>query len=109
GRHPLHLYHGYLGAQALRERSTLCCFDPAFDAGYPKTPVFDSGSRPAELFLTFAGGAFNPTAYKIGVAICCLIVPLFLFVGTRGVGLGPGAACVATAAGQLAWWGAVGR
>jgi hypothetical protein len=25
-------------------------FDPAFHAGYPKTPVFDSGSRPAELF-----------------------------------------------------------
>src|SRR5262245_56393370 len=55
GRHPLHLYHGYLGARAFRERGTLCCYDPAFYAGYPKTPVFDSGSRPAELFLTLAG------------------------------------------------------
>src|SRR5262249_24760157 len=44
GRHPLHLYHGYLGASSLRERGTVCCYDPAFQAGYPKTPVFDSGS-----------------------------------------------------------------
>src|SRR3712207_5499770 len=49
GRHPLHLYHGFLGARALWERGTLSCYDPAFHAGYPKTPVFDSGSRPAEL------------------------------------------------------------
>src|SRR5438105_2129964 len=25
GRHPLHLYHGYLGAQSLLEQGTLCC------------------------------------------------------------------------------------
>ena len=52
GRHPLHLYHGYLGARSLAERGTLCCYDPAFQAGYPKTPVFDSGSRPAGSALT---------------------------------------------------------
>src|SRR5262245_31670086 len=40
GRHPLHLYHGYLGARSLLEHGTLCCYDPAFQAGYPKTPVF---------------------------------------------------------------------
>src|SRR5437868_3135713 len=51
GRHPLHLYHGYLGARSILEQGTPCCYDPAFQAGYPKTPVFDSGSRPAELFL----------------------------------------------------------
>ena len=48
GRHPLHLYHGYLGAQTFRERGSLCCYDPAYQAGYPKTPVFDGGSRLAE-------------------------------------------------------------
>src|SRR5713226_5171478 len=69
GRHPLHLYHGYLGARAFRERGTLCCYDPAFQAGYPKTPVFDSGSRPAELFLTLAGSEYRPAAYKIGLAV----------------------------------------
>src|SRR5437763_9550073 len=47
GRHPLHLYHGTLGAWTLQQRGGVCCFDPAFHAGYPKTPVFDSGSRPA--------------------------------------------------------------
>src|SRR5258707_15127404 len=52
GRHPLHLYHGFLGARALFERGRPCCFDPGFQAGYPKTPIFDSGSRPAELFLS---------------------------------------------------------
>src|SRR5262249_49522348 len=40
GRHPLHLYHGYLGAGAFHDRGSLSCFDPAFHAGYPKTPVF---------------------------------------------------------------------
>ena len=55
GRHPLHLYHGSLGATAFRERWAATSYDPQFQAGYPKTPVFDAGSRPAELFLLFAG------------------------------------------------------
>src|SRR6516165_8703456 len=78
GRHPLHLYHGTLGARSLLERGTLCCYDPGFQAGYPKTPVFDSGSRPAELFLLLAGGNYRPAAYKIGVAILCLLAPLIV-------------------------------
>src|SRR5438132_13475872 len=101
GRHALHLYHGYLGAQALRERGTLCCYDPAFYAGYPKTPVFDSGSRPAELFLSLAGGQCKPGAYKIGLAVCCLLVPLVLAGAARGAGLGGGATCLATGAGLV--------
>jgi hypothetical protein len=105
GRHPLHLYHGLLGAQALRRQGTLCCFDPAFQAGYPKTPVFDSGSRPGELFLGVAGGDYQPTAYKIGLAVCCLLVPLFLWAAARGAGLGRGAALLATVGGLLVWWG----
>jgi hypothetical protein len=105
GRHPLHLYHGYLGARALRERGTLCCYDPAFYAGYPKTPVFDSGSRPAELFLTVAGGTYRPEAYKIGLAICCLAAPLLVFAAAHGAGLGAGASCLAVALGLFIWWG----
>src|SRR4051812_48834455 len=49
GRHPLHLYHGHLGALAWHHTGNVCCYDPAFQAGYPKTPIFDNGSRPAEL------------------------------------------------------------
>jgi hypothetical protein len=103
GQHPLHLYHGLLGAVALWRSGSLSCFDPAFQAGYPKTPVFDSGSRPAELFLT-AGGS-HPAAYKIGLALCCCAVPLFLAAGAHSIGLGPGAACLAAALGILVWWG----
>jgi hypothetical protein len=106
GRHPLHLYHGYLGAQALREHGTVCCYDPAFYAGYPKTPVFDAGSRPAELFLSLAGGTYRPEAYKIGLAACCLAVPLLLFAAAQAVSLGGGACCLAVAIGLLIWWGA---
>src|SRR5262245_31625271 len=72
GRHPLHLYHGCLGARALHERGGLACYDPAFHAGYLKTPVFDSGSRPAELLLAVAGGHYCPAAYKIGLALVCV-------------------------------------
>jgi hypothetical protein len=105
GRHPLHLYHGYLGARSLLERGTDCCYDPAFQAGYPKTPVFDSGSRPAECFLALAGGGYHPAAYKLGLALCCLAVPLLLITAARGVGLDRGGVCLATAFGLLVWWG----
>ena len=78
GRHPLHLYHGFLGARSLYERGSLSCYDPAFQAGYPKTPVFDGGSRPAELFLSLTGGDFRPDVYKIGFALGCLALAIFL-------------------------------
>jgi hypothetical protein len=105
GRHPLHLYHGYLGAIALREHGTLSCYDPAFHAGYPKTPVFDSGSRPAELLLTLAGGRYCPAAYKLGIALMCVLVPLLLFLAGRSVGLNRAGACLACLLGLLVWWG----
>ena len=105
GRHPLHLYHGYLGARALREHGSLSCYDPTFHAGYPKTPVFDSGSRPAELMLAFMGGRYCPAAYKIGVALICAFVPLFLLAAARGVGLKRAPACLACGLGLLVWWG----
>src|SRR5437764_15241198 len=106
GRHPLHLYHGTLGARAFLRHGRLSCYDPAFQAGYPKTPVFDSGSRPAELFLTLAGAEFRPQAYKIGLAACCLLVPLLLTVAGWGFGFAGWSICVATALGQLVWWSA---
>jgi hypothetical protein len=105
GRHPLHLYHGYLGAQAFRNQGTLCCYDPAFQAGYPKTPVFDCGSRPAELFLTVGGGDYRPAAYKIGLAVACLLVPLLLLLAARGAGLGRWTSLLAASLGMLIWWG----
>jgi len=109
GRHPLHLYHGFLGAQSFQERGTSCCFDPAFQAGYPKTPIFDSGSRPAEFFLMLAGGEYQPAAYKIGLAVCCLMVPFLLLIAARGAGLDRRASCLALVFGLLVWWGLPSR
>jgi hypothetical protein len=105
GNHPLHLYFGWLGASSLRCSGRLDCLDPAFQAGYPKTPVFDSGSRPAELFLTLAGGSFRPQAYKLGLAACCLAVPWVFGVAARGAGLSRASTALAVAAGLLLWWG----
>jgi hypothetical protein len=103
GRHALHLYHGLLGARAFRATRRLTCFDPANMAGYPKTPIFDSGSRPAELFLMIAGGVYDPAAYKYGVAVCCALVPLFVIVACWGAGLSVAATCLATATSLLVW------
>lgn len=105
GRHPLHLYHGYLGSRSLMERGTSCCYDPAFQAGYPKTPVFDGGCRPAELFLSLGGARYQPAAYKIGLAVCCLLAPLVLAAAAWCAGLGAGGGCVAALLGMLVWWG----
>jgi hypothetical protein len=109
GRHPLHLYHGYLGAHSLWLTGRLSCYDFAFQTGYLKTPVFDSGSRPAELFLALTGGEYWPAAYKVGLALCCLLVPWLLLLACRGAGLCAPATVLATAAGLFVWWGAPGR
>jgi hypothetical protein len=115
GQHPLHLYHGLLGAQALREHSTSSCFDPSFHAGYPKTPVFDSGSRPAELLLTLGGGSYPPgqgssslsaaAVYKIGHALLWALVPLLVFLAARSLGLTRLASTLASFLAGLVWWG----
>lgn len=109
GHHPLHLYMGCLGAQAFIERGTLCAFDPSQYVGYLKSPVFDSGSRPAELFLIVGGGEYRPAAYKIGLAVCCCLVPFFLALAGWGLGLGRGFTCLAVAVGLLIFWGGPGR
>jgi hypothetical protein len=109
GRHPLHLYHGYLGAQSFHARRCFCCYDPAYQAGYPKTPVFDSGSRPAELMLTAAGGVCDPAAYKIGLAISWVLVPLFIVLACWGANLSAAATLLATGAGLFVCWGTPAR
>ncbi|MCI0682915.1 MAG: hypothetical protein L0Y71_12500 [Gemmataceae bacterium] len=104
GAHPQHLHFGKVGAEALRNTGRPCAYDPAFQAGYPKTPIFN-GSRLAEVFLYAGGGNYRPAAYKLGVASMCLLVPLLLIVAARGIGLDRGAALVAAAVGILIWWG----
>ncbi len=105
GKHPLHLYHGHLGARALVRHGSTSSYDPAFQAGYPKTPVFDGGSRPAEVALCLTGGDFRPDVYKIGLALVNLLVPLALVVAGRGAGLNRRAVLLSILLGLFVWWG----
>jgi hypothetical protein len=105
GQHPLHQYHGHLGARAFLQHGSTSCYDFSFQSGYPKTPVFDGGSRPAELFLTLVGGDFRPDAYKVGLAVSCLLVPLVLCVASRGAGLCRRAVFLSVLLGLMVWWG----
>ncbi len=104
GRHPLHFYHGMLGAETLRQRIGTACYDPNFQAGYPKTPVFDGGCRPVEVLLYFAGTDAGPAAYKQGLYWACVLVPLVFVMAGRGAGLSPAGSCLAGAFGCAVWW-----
>lgn len=104
GRHPLHLYHGTLGASAFRERGVTTCYDPNFQAGYPKTPVFDGGSRPAELFLFLGGGTYRPAAYKLGLFSFLLLIPIAFVAAARGADLPAGAAVLSGFGGIILGW-----
>ena len=114
GRHPLHLVHGSLGAGTFREWGTTSCYDPTFQAGYPKTPVFDGGCRPAELIL-FLASFLHPTgelptlaneivAYKVGLVCICLLVPFAFACSARGCGSRGSGIILAAMAGTLFWW-----
>ena len=102
GRHPLHSYHGLLGYRSWHSRHATTCYDPAFQAGYLKTPIFDAGSRPAELFYLLGGPSAG--SYKVGLAVCCLLAPLAFALAARGAGLGAGGACLAGVIGVTLWW-----
>ena len=95
-------YHGLLGYRSWHARQSTTCYDPAFQAGYLKTPIFDAGSRPAELFYLIGGPSAG--SYKVGLAICCLLAPLAFAVAGRGAGLGAGGACLAAVIGGTLWW-----
>lgn len=109
GRHPLHLYHGTLGASSFCDRGVATCYDPQFQAGYPKTPVFDGGSRPAELFLILGGGTYRPAAYKLGWFAFLLLIPVAFVSAARGAGLPAGAAILSGCGGILLGWSATVR
>lgn len=104
GQHPLHQYHGHLGARALVADGSLSAYDPAYHAGYPKTPVFDGGSRPADFLFVLAGGAFRPSVYKVGLAVFCTLVPLAFWWAARGLRLPRGPALLAAVLGVVVFW-----
>lgn len=109
GRHALHLYHGSLGAQEFSRTGRFAVYDPAYHAGYPKTPWFDAGSKPAELFQYLAGSRFSPPAYKLGVALSWAMIPLVLALAAWAAGLNPAAVAFATLAAVVVCWSDCGR
>jgi len=108
GSHPPNLYLGTKGAEGLLNSGTTCVYDPAFQAGYPKTPIFN-GSRIAEVVLLLGGGTYNPAAYKVGLLVLCLCAPLLLVLACYGAGLSSGASLLAMALGILLSCGPSGR
>jgi hypothetical protein len=108
GKHPVNLYLGTQAAQALAATGNGCCYDPAFQAGYPCTPIFN-GSRLAQLFLLAGGADYRPEAYKLGLAIVCMLVPFLLLTAARAMGLSRGPAVLAVALGLLVWWSEPGQ
>jgi hypothetical protein len=108
GAHPQHLYLGKLGADAFLERGSSTVFDHAFQVGYLKTPIFN-GSRLAEVFV-LAGYKLPPAvAYKLGLIVMCMLVPVLLLIAARTAGLDHPTSIAATMLGQLVWWGPLGR
>jgi hypothetical protein len=105
GRHPLHLYHASLGAGTFRDATAVTCYDPNFQAGYPKTPVFDQAARPMEPVLVALGAReFDPAAYKLGLFALCLLVPLVFVAAARGFGVPAGGTAWAGVGGCVVWW-----
>lgn len=98
--HALHIYHGALGSEFLREHGTTWGYDPFFMAGYPETPIWDSSSNLSILFQLLAGGGYHPRAYNIGLFASELFVLACIPAGAVASGLGLWEAALAT---LLAW------
>jgi hypothetical protein len=108
GNHPQHLYIGSVGAFAVSHHGRITALDHRFQCLWPQTPIFNGG-RVAEAFLLCGGGSYQPAAYKIGFAVLCMLVPIFLVVACKAVNLGHATSIVATVLGLLIWWGPHGR
>lgn len=108
GSHPLHQYHGYLGARTFLRRGRFSCYDPFFEAGYPKSPIFDSGSRLSELFMVFGCDSFTPSAYKIGVIVLCMAFPLTLLLAGIILGIRMLGTAFAVLLGVVIFWSTPG-
>ncbi len=105
GRHPLHQYHAGIGAGAIRDNGTASAYDPHFQAGYPKTPVFDAPARIAEpVYLLLGRVDHCPAAYKTALLVLCGLVPLVFAAAGRGFGIHAGGTVWAAAGGCLVWW-----
>lgn len=96
GAHPLHQYHAWLGACGILEHGSPSVYDPAFHAGYIKTPLFDHQSRLVEWTAALLALVFNhgvhPTLETVGqlhaVAFAAVMIsgPLLIALGASLAG-----------------------
>jgi hypothetical protein len=107
GKHPLHTYHGLIGSESWRRSGSGSCYDPTFQAGYAKTPIFDSGSRPAELACRLLPG--QPfRAYRLGLYLLAVGVPLYFFLAGHAFGMGIVPTVLCALCGTVLCWSPAG-
>jgi hypothetical protein len=106
GRHALHQYHAVLGAARLWQAGQNVCYDPAFEAGYPKTPVFDEGCRLAEVWYWLAGGEYAAGVYKWGVWALVAVIPVAAALALWGAGGSPAGMVAAAVLASVWTWSA---
>jgi len=82
--YPFHAFHAKIGQDFLRSHGTPYGYDPAFMAGYPKTPLFSASVNILELFATIIPGVFR--AQKILTAAIPFLCLILFFVGATGFG-----------------------
>jgi hypothetical protein len=97
----VHQYHGRIGAEQWHRSGQTSCYDPAFEAGYPKTPVFDEGCRLAELVLAVWGWASAVPVYKWSLWVLVVGAPLAGLLAAVGWGWSAWGIVGATVAGSL--------
>ena len=103
--HAIHEYHGSLGAQFAREAGTTWGYDPAFMAGYPETPVWDSSSNPSILFDLLGGArAGDYRAYKAGLFGASLLGLVAIAAGGWAAGLRAGEVAAGAGLAGLYFW-----
>jgi uncharacterized membrane protein YeaQ/YmgE (transglycosylase-associated protein family) len=105
GEYPLRLYHAGLGAATLRDNFGSTCYDPNFQAGYPKTPIFDAAARPLEpLLALWPDPSKWPTASKWFLLGVTLAVPLVLCAVARGFQIPAMASILVAIGGAILCW-----
>jgi hypothetical protein len=105
GEYPLRLYHAGLGAETLRSNFGSTCYDPNFQAGYPKTPIFDAAARPLEPALALWNDHQQwPMVSKWFLLSLLLSVPLVLCAVARGFQIPAMASILVALGGAVLCW-----
>jgi uncharacterized membrane protein YeaQ/YmgE (transglycosylase-associated protein family) len=105
GEYPLRLYHAGLGAATLRENFGSTCYDPNFQAGYPKTPIFDAAARPLEPVLALCNDHTQwPMVAKWFLLGVTLAIPLVLCAVARGFQIPAMASILVALGGAVLCW-----